>query len=130
MPDRILTVTQVAAQLGCSRQNVYDLIKNGTLPTVFLRNRRGQVYGIAASALAAWQALRAQGGRACAERCVGDITLQEAARRMGRSESALYDRVYRGKLPAHTHGNRIVIQEADLRALYGATKGGSHATNR
>ncbi|WP_026733724.1 helix-turn-helix domain-containing protein [Fischerella sp. PCC 9605] len=44
------------------------------------------------------------------------ISLAEAARRLGVSQSALYVAVQKGQIPAFRRGRRTVISQAGLRA--------------
>jgi len=40
-PPRLMTISQAAERLGCSRANVYGLINDGELPVVSIGRSRG-----------------------------------------------------------------------------------------
>lgn len=122
MTPALLTVAQVAAQLGTSHRNVYQLLNNGTLPSAILTTSRGTKRAVDAGVLARYQAHRAQGLRKCAERCPDDLTIQEVAVLTGLAVRTVESRMQRGFLPRHAHGNRMVVRRSDAQRIRRGTR--------
>ena len=113
-----LTIRDTATLINCSRQTVYNLIKNKTLPAVRLSDRKTLIRRAALDKLFELQPIELQAPQAniSPDAC---YSLSQVHQLYGISGKALYELIKRNGIPKHRQGSFVYVPKADIERILG-----------
>lgn len=113
-----LTIRDTALLINCSRQTVYNLIKNKILPAVRLSDRKTLIQRVALDKLFELQPIEQNKPQATftTDTC---YSLSQVHQLYGISGKALYELIKRNGIPKHRQGSFVYVPKAEIEKVLG-----------